>query len=174
MEDIKLIEPTLEYKEQLLIYIEEFLKDNETIHGGADIQYANSIEDWIESVYKNKNEETVYKKLVPASTFLLIREDDDKLLGLVNIRHRLNEFLFKRGGHISYSIKKSERNKGYGKMILKLAIEESKKLGIEKLLIPCDNDNIPSMKIIEANGGVLEKIIEIKGIEKRRYWIDLV
>ncbi len=173
MESIKLIEPTIEYKAQLIEYVDEFLNDNETIHGGADIQYANSIEEWVEFVKNNKNEETVYKKLVPASTFLLIREEDNKLLGLLNIRHRLNNFLFKRGGNISYSIKKSERQKGYGYKILKLAIVEAKKINIDKLLITCNDDNIPSQKIIEKNNGVLENIIEIKNEKKRRYWIDL-
>ena len=75
-------------------------------------------------------------------------------------------------GHIGYKIRPSERRKGYGKLICRLAIGEARKLGIGDILITCDDDNIGSRKIIEANGGQLQDIIDNnRAALTRRYWI---
>ena len=173
MENIKLIYPTMEYEEQILDYIKEFKENGEVIHGGAKMEHNASIADWISSVENNRSEETVENNLMPASNFILVKEDENKMLGVVDIRHRLNDFLLKRGGHIGYSIKKSERKKGYGFEILRLALLECKKLGIERVLVTCDKDNIASAKIIQKNGGILENEIDIHGKPLQRYWIEL-
>jgi len=88
--------------------------------------------------------------------FLAIREEDKKLVGVINIRHTLNEYLYNYGGHIGYSVRKIERRKGYAKEMLKIALEECTKLEIEKVLITCDADNIASAKTIKSSGGILE------------------
>ena len=90
---------------------------------------------------------------VKASTFFLIRKTDKKILGAINIRHELNEFLFKFGGHIGYGIRPTERKKGYGTMMLKFGLKFSKELNLNKVLVSCFKNNIGSKKIIEKNGG---------------------
>lgn len=112
---------------------------------------------------------------VPASTFYLIREDG-KILGKSSFRHELNAFLKKIGGSIGYIIRSDERQKGYGMAILKLTLERARELGLERVLVTCDEDNIASAKIIERNGGVLEDMYQEDetAVPKRRYWIDLV
>jgi predicted acetyltransferase len=77
------------------------------------------------------------------------------------------------GGHCGFSVRPSERGKGYAKEMLRLNIENSKILGIEKLLITCDVENIASEKTILANGGVYEKTIEVDGCKIKRYWIHV-
>ena len=109
--------------------------------------------------------------LVPASRFWLIG-DADRYLGDVDVRHHLNEALRRFGGHIGYTIRPSERRKGYGGLICRLGIMEARKLGIGDILITCDDDNIGSCKIIEANGGQLrDKVDNDRAVLTRRYWI---
>lgn len=109
--------------------------------------------------------------MAPASRFWLIGPAD-RYLGDVDVRHHLNEALGRFGGHIGYKIRPSERRKGYGKLICRLGIQEARKLGIGDILITCDDDNIGSCKIIEANGGQLQdKINNDRAVLTRRYWI---
>ncbi|NMB96285.1 MAG: GNAT family N-acetyltransferase [Clostridiaceae bacterium] len=103
--------------------------------------------------------------------------ESNECIGTVRIRHELNNNLVNIGGHIGYGIRPSRRGRGYGKIILKLALDECKKMGILKVLITCSPDNIASKKIIEYNGGLLENEIYAKldGKTRRtlRYWIYL-
>jgi predicted acetyltransferase len=87
----------------------------------------------------------------------------------------LNDFLLKQNGHIGYFIRPSKRKMGYGKKILQLGLLEAKKMGLPKVLITCDEDHFASQKIIEANGAILENIIETENgkPKTRRYWINL-
>jgi predicted acetyltransferase len=108
---------------------------------------------------------------VPASEFWL--SDDDKFIGRLSLRHELNEYLLKMGGHIGYEIRPSKRRQGYGTEILRLGLEKARELGLLKVLVTCDEDNIGSKKIIEHNGGIFENAIEIEGdpVKNLRYWI---
>lgn len=110
---------------------------------------------------------------VPATTLFLLR--GGKFLGRVSIRHKLNDFLLRIGGHIGYYIRPDERNKGHGTEILRLAMEQARKLGLRRVLITCDDTGNPaSARIIEKNGGLLENVEPTKnGPSKRRYWIEL-
>ena len=95
------------------------------------------------------------------------------MVGIIDIRHRLNDYLLKFGGNIGYSVRKSERRKGYAKTMLALGLEECRKLGLEKVLITCDKENIASAKTILACGGVLENEIPEERRITQRYWIAL-
>jgi len=107
---------------------------------------------------------------VPASTFWLV--DNNKFIGHVNIRHKLNEKLSKVGGHIGYAIRPSERRKGYGSQILALVLSKVSELGIKHALVTCDNDNLASAKIIEKNGGVFQDKELVDKVTIKRYWIN--
>lgn len=110
---------------------------------------------------------------VPTSTFFALDEERNIFVGAVNIRHKLNDHLLSYGGHVGDGIRPSERRKGYGTEIIKLALIECQKLGIRKVLMTCDKNNIASMKTITKNGGVLENEIEREGEMIQRYWITL-
>jgi len=108
---------------------------------------------------------------VPATHYWLVCANDS-FIGDVDIRHHLNESLNRFGGHIGYNIRPSFRRRGYGTLICRLGIEEARKRGIDDILITCDDDNIGSAKIIEANGGVLQDRIDNgRGVLTRRYWV---
>lgn len=172
---IKLIKLTKEYETALGEMIDEWINDqivNHTNHSPYAI-FKNDYHDF-DNYLNNLEIKEEKNGLVPDSVFFLLDEDRNTLLGAVNIRHHLNEKLVKSGGHIGDGIRPSERRKGYGTLIIKLALAECKKLGIDKVLIVCDKDNEGSKKSIIRNGGVLEnEIIDEDGSLIQRYWIDL-
>ena len=110
---------------------------------------------------------------VPGTTFFALEKEQGIFVGAINIRHYLNEGLLLGGGHIGDGIRPSQRRKGYATEMICLGLEECKKLGIRRVLMTCDKDNIGSRKSIMNNGGVLENEIEYEGELLQRYWIDL-
>lgn len=112
--------------------------------------------------------------LVPDSTFFCLDLDQNRFVGAVNIRHYLNEGLLFSGGHIGDGVRPSQRRKGYATAMIRLALEECRALGITRVLMTCDKDNIGSAKSIASNGGILEnEIVNREGKTEQRYWIDL-
>lgn len=113
------------------------------------------------------------ESLVPDSTFFCLDDERSIFVGAVNIRHWLNEGLLLNGGHIGDGVRPSERRKGYATKMIALALDECRKLGIDRVLMVCDKNNIGSAKSINNNGGVLENEIVVDGTTEQRYWIDL-
>lgn len=173
MDKIILVKPDLSYADEIIKYKEESLKESPLINGSAGLDRFSSIEIWFEELKKRSCEDTVPKGLVPSSTYLGIREKDNYIVGMIDIRHYLNEYLTEAGGHIGYGVRKTERNKGYAKQMLKLALEKCKKLKIKRVLITCDEDNIASEKVILSANAKLEDIRNVDGENKKRFWIDL-
>ena len=131
--------------------------------------------DVIQMYIDSRDQSKLPSHYVPSYDFFAV--DDDKLIGVINIRIKLTENLIRYGGHIGYAVNPKYWNMGYGKKILKLGLDNYKDLIEEdKILITCDDDNIASYKIIEANGGQLENKVENESCgEKfltRRYWIN--
>lgn len=111
--------------------------------------------------------------LVPDSTFFCLDVERDIFVGAVNIRHYLNDRLLLNGGHIGDGVRPSERRKGIATAMIGLALEACRNLGIDRVLMVCDRENVGSAKSIIRNGGVLENEIEVEGVMEQRYWIDL-
>lgn len=174
---MKLVKPSLQYKNSFLETWKEFDAEEQRSYlmGSGDDTLetvSNNFDTFLARESANELEENMKDGRVPQTHFWLI--DNDEVIGEVSLRHRLNEKLKKHGGHIGYGIRPSKRRMGYGKIILALALEEARKLGIKKALITCDETNIGSQKIIQANGGVLQDIIPNPGHpNKMLWWIDL-
>ena len=173
MDKIILVKPNLSYADEIIKYKEESLAESPIINGSAGLDRFSSIEIWFEELKKRSCEDTVPKGLVPSSTYLAVREKDNYIVGMIDIRHYLNEYLTQVGGNIGYGVRKTERNKGYAKQMLKLALEKCKELKIKKVLITCDEDNIASEKVILSANAKLEDIRNVDGENKTRFWIDL-
>ncbi|MBR3003791.1 MAG: GNAT family N-acetyltransferase [Lachnospiraceae bacterium] len=172
---MKLIEPTIEYEKQLYDYRKEFINSGSSMDGtGSFIEYESPSE-WLKKVEAYKNPETVPEGFVPSTQFVFVREEDNKIVGMIQIRHCFNEYLVKYGGHIGYSVAPSERLKGYGSLMLKLTLPYCKKLGLSRVLITCVKGNIGSRKIILKNKGIYESTVyePDKDVFLERYWIDL-
>lgn len=110
---------------------------------------------------------------VPDSTFFCLDAERDRFVGAVNIRHYLNDALLKNGGHIGDGVRPSQRRKGIATRMIALALDECRKLDIDRVLMTCDSGNIGSAKSIINNGGVLENEVVIDGETVQRYWIQL-
>ena len=173
MDKIILVKPNLSCADEIIKYKEESLAESPIINGSAGLDRFSSIEIWFEELKKRSCEDTVPKGLVPSSTYLAVREKDNYIVGMIDIRHYLNEYLTQVGGNIGYGVRKTERNKGYAKQMLKLALEKCKELKIKKVLITCDEDNIASEKVILSANAKLEDIRNVDGENKKRFWIDL-
>lgn len=155
MEKLKHVVPTIDYKEQALDYINEFYEYNSDINGvGGLHRYLDNYEGWLEKLEEDRNRIPDSEK-VPAETFFLVRESDNRIVGMINIRLALNENLKKFGGHIGYSIRPTERQKGYNKVNLYLGLLECQRHGIKEVFMDCDKDNLGSSKTMQALGGKL-------------------
>lgn len=107
-----------------------------------------------------------------AATFLLA-EHDGQVVGRVSIRHALTPFLLLEGGHIGYGVRPAWRRRGFATSILRQSLLLTDELGIDRVLVTCDDDNVASAAVIEAAGGALEDVrTGHDGTAKRRYWID--
>ena len=162
--------PTEGDKRDVLAYRQEFLDNGDSMDGTAMLATAESYEAWLAAVRRNAREETVAPGLVPATTCLAYA--NGRLVGMIDLRHRLNAHLAAVGGHIGYSVRKSERRKGYASEMLKETLPKAWALGLERVLITCDSRNEASRRTILHNGGVLENQVPDEGRITQRYWIS--
>ncbi len=155
MEKLKHVKPSKEYEQEALEYINEFYEYNSDINGTGGLQrYLDNYDGWLEKLEEDRTRIPNEEK-VPAETYFLVRENDNKIVGMINIRLTLNENLKKFGGHIGYSIRPTERKKGYNKVNLYLGLLCCKEHGISEVLMDCDKSNLGSAKTMQALGGKL-------------------
>ena len=167
---LRLVKAEEKYKEAITDYLKEWEESGEKIRPYAvskgDVHdfpaYCEAIE-----LKEPQN------GLVPDSTFFCLEEESGEIVGAINIRHYLNDYLRMYGGHIGDGVRPSRRREGIATEMIALALEECRKLGIERVLMTCDKDNIGSARSIQKNGGVLENEVDDEGEILQRYWIDL-
>lgn len=175
MEQLYYEEPSLSRKDDAIEFINEFYEYKSSINGvGGLNRYLDDYEGWLEKLEEDYKE-VQKENRVPARTYFLVRKSDNKIVGMSNIRLRLNDVLEKSGGHIGYCIRPTERRKGYNKINLYLALQVLEKYGIEEALLDADLDNPASWKTMEALGGIRieEYIDEYDGSESVKYAIDV-
>ena len=166
---LKLVKFSEKYTSQLTDMMDEWTKTGEKIIPWSICKCDyHDIEKYAQSLEIKKPE----GEFVPDSTFFCLDMERNIFVGAVNIRHRLNDRLLLSGGHIGDGIRPSERGKGLGSKMVALALEECDKLGIKRVLMCCNKDNIASAKTIIKNGGVLENEIADNGVIEQRYWIE--
>ena len=172
--DIRLVKPTVKLKAEFLEMVREYLAAGENKEDWRFEQALNGFEKYVQKFLDYAKGKNLPDGWVTDSTLWLVK-DGKTVLGRTSIRHRLTPTLEQRGGHIGYYIRPSQRQKGYGSLILALSLEKAKQIGIKRVLVTCDDDNIASVKIIEKNGGVfMDKIVpQADNRLTRRYWIDL-
>lgn len=173
--DVKLVYSSKEYEKEAFEYIQEFSDYNSEINGTGGLDRFDNYDDWLLKIEKDLDFNNIPEVRVPANTYFLVRILDNKIIGMINIRHKLNEVLLEEGGYIGYSIRPTEREKGYGTVMLRLGLQRCKELNLDKVLITCDKINLASAKIIQGNNGILENELyseTFSGIIQR-YWINL-
>ena len=165
---MELRRPILADRETVLEMIAEFEK-NQSAHDGGFWDTENFVyEDWLESNQEQEMGINLPKGWVP-SIQLVAFSEKGQTVGFLNLRLRLSNFLLEEGGHIGYSIRPSERGKGYAKETLRQGLQIAKEKNIKKVLVTCSVNNPASRAVILANGGLLEDVRN--GVE--RYWIEV-
>ena len=154
--EICLVRPTIDLKEQALEYREEHFKNGEKVINGSELlDKMESYEEWLASVTLNSDPKTVSENWVVTDTFFAVRSDN-RIIGVIDLRHTLNDFL-KDFGNCGYSVRPSEREKGYATEMLHQLLGVAKEIGMTQLQISVEKTNIASIKVIEKNGGVYER-----------------
>ena len=165
---LKLVKPDVKYAGQLERYKDEASKlhRDDAFAGCGLLKTYFTSKQWIENLIKgNVN--------FPSSTFFAV-DENDYIIGIITIQHNIdNSILRQYGGHIGFNVRNSERGKGYGKEIFKLALPECRKIGIKRILITCTADNAACEKIITDNGGIYESTVDFKNTPMKRFWITL-
>ena len=156
-------------------YRREFLENGDSMDGTGPMRRYESASEWLAHVRSYESAETLPEGKVLATQYLLFRESDGKLLGMLQLRHYLNDYLRRIAGHIGYSVRPSERRKGYAGRMLAMALVEARALGLERVMISCFVENEASRRTILANGGVFDSTVfdEEDGELLERYWIEL-
>ena len=171
--------PSLERKKEIIDYINEFVEYKSDINGTGSLDKileGYTFEQALERCLNMENREYAEKNgRCQGKTFLLIRKNDNKIVGTINVRWNLSEEMKQFGGNIGYGIRPTERRKGYNKINLYLGLIEAKKIGLDEVMLDCDVENLGSSKTIETLGGKLERteIDPHDGILTSVYWIDV-
>lgn len=170
-EKVKLIKPSLEFDQEIMAFRQEFLG----MDGCGNLIGCETTNEWLEELEKLSRVETCPDGYVPMTQFICVREADNKLVGVIQVRHYFNDYLEKFGGNIGYSVRPSERRKGYATEMLKLILPYCKELGLDKVLITCSEDNEGSRKVIKNNGGIYESTVNgpNRKANRERYWISI-
>lgn len=149
MEELIFEIPTMKRETEAKDYIGEFREAGSEINGSGGLDEINDYSDWIRQKINESKGINLQKNRVPASTYFVVRKEDDRIIGMVNIRHNINKYLEESFvGHIGYAVRPSERKKGYGTKILEKGLLKLKELGIEKAIIGCYENNVASKKVI--------------------------
>lgn len=172
MNKLILTAPSKEHEAQVMAFREEMLKSGEGFCGCSGLENTPDYHDWLDFDGR-------FARLgwAPSTTYLGIRASDGRLVGMIDLRHELLGYLLKYNGQIGYSVRPSERRKGYASQMLSLVLKEAKALGFPKVLVCCNKANVPSSKVIQMCGGVLENEVvhEFSPIGRpdiiQRYWI---
>lgn len=178
MEKFYFEKPSSGRKEDIIGYLKEHAEAGSSINGTGSLDRVLSgwtFEDALERCLQMEEKDYALKQgRCPGKTFLLIRENDNRLVGTINVRRDLNEAMLRFGGHIGYGIRPSERGKGYARVMLYMGLREALGLGLSSVMIGCSASNIPSDRTIRALGGVLERsgTDPEDGEVSNVYWID--
>ena len=170
---ITLKRPIKEYESKAIAFKQEFIDNKETTINGSELfDQMDSYDEWLTSVTDNTSNDTVNPSWVVTDTYFAF-DEDDSIVGIIDLRHELNDFL-KDFGNCGYSVRPSQRRKGYATEMLKLILERAHQIGMDKLQLSVERSNEASVKTITKNGGKYERNFTFEGEEADVYTIYLV
>lgn len=177
MDTIRLQFPTADYAEEIWNFRQEILNaqdGDDEFAGCGCLRVCESAAEWMEEHKKLASEDTCPEGRVPSYIYLAIREKDNRLIGVIDLRHHINHpILGVWGGHMGYSVRPDERGKGYATEMVRLNLMNCKELNLDRVMITCSDTNRASEKVILANGGIYERTVDVDGDHIKRYWITV-
>lgn len=169
---IKLIRPSKEHEKEALAFKKEFFDNGEnTINGSELLDQTDSYDSWLQAVTNNTSKATVNPEWVVTDTYFAI-DENERIVGVIDFRHELKGFL-KDFGNSGYSVRPSERRKGYATQMLSLILERAKETGLKSFQLSAEKSNTPSIKTIIKNGGKYSRSFTVNNEEADVYIIDL-
>ena len=171
---IQLVRPNLDFAGQIMDFRRELLEadDDSAFAGCSWLEDYEDVSSWLAFLERERNPQT--SRGVSSDTWLAVRTEDNRLVGMIDLRHHIDHpILGVWGGHMGYTVRPSERRKGYATRMLRLNLDKCRERGMEKVLLTCDEHNFASERTILANGGVYEQTICVDGDRIKRYWITL-
>jgi len=173
-EQITLIEPTEELRKAYVSFLKDFRSAGEPRAAGGGGDVGDDFGAFVRTLRDNARGVGLAEGQVSAGTYWLVRNDGE-ILGTANFRHELTAHMLHEGGHIGYSVRPSQRRKGYATRMLAMVLAKCRARGLGRVLVTCDRDNVASARVIQKNGGVLEnEVVSTEtGKIKQRYWIEL-
>ncbi len=176
MSDIILKKPTIEYADDIMRFRQEIIdvNDPDAFAGCGNLDECKTAQEWIDWISVMENPETCPEGRVSSNMFIAVRISDNKIVGVIDLRHHLgNPVLREWGGHFGYIVRPDERGKGYAKEMVRQNLIKCKELGLHKVMITCNRNNIASERTILANGGVFEKEVLVDGDYIKRFWVTI-
>ena len=168
---ITLRRPVKEYETEAIAFKQEFIDNGETTINGSELfDQMESYDDWLKSVQDNASSDTVNPSWVVTDTYFAF-DENDRIIGIIDLRHELNDFL-KDFGNSGYSVRPTERRKGYATQMLRLILERAHQIGMEKIQLSVERSNEASVKTILKNGGKYERSFTFEGEEADVYMIS--
>ena len=169
---IKLIRPLKEHEKEALAFKKDFFDNGEnTINGSELFDQTDSYDSWLQAVTNNTSKATVNPEWVVTDTYFAI-DENERIVGVIDFRHELKGFL-KDFGNSGYSVRPSERKKGYATQMLSLILERAKETGLTSFQLSAEKSNTPSIKTIIKNGGKYSRSFTVNNEEADVYIIDL-
>lgn len=174
MDHLLFLPPNMDYADQLKAYLAESQEVDNQPKGISGLHLYPDIAEWLAFLKLKARKETCPEGFVPDETYMTVREKDNRLVGMINIRMELTDFLRDFGGHIGYGIRPDERGKGYAPRQLALALERCRQVGLNPVLLTCRTDNVRSRRTILRCGGQYEDTrTKPDGEQMERYWITI-
>ena len=173
MEALKLVRPDEGMIEEIRAYKQSMLDAGDSMDGTGSLRRLDAPE-WLVQCALTANAETVPEGRVQATQFVCVRERDGRIVGMIDVRHRFNDYLRNYGGHIGYSVRPDERRKGYASWMLSQALSYCQEIGLERVMISCLVDNEASRRTILKNGGVYDRTVHEpqENVDLQRYGIE--
>ena len=176
MEELILRRPTEGDYDEITAYREEFLAAGSSMDGAGPLRsIGGDPAQWLESVRSYEDPKTLPEDEVLATQFVFVRMPENRIVGMLNVRHYFNDYLALCGGNIGYSVRPSERRKGCAKRMLHDALGYCREIGLNKVLVTCLVENEASRRTILSQGGVYENTVQDTrdDCQLERYWIQL-
>ncbi len=164
---------TPEDEKAVMSYREEFLRESNHIAGSSALGAYAEYSEWLDHVSESFEHGNPSRKLVKSTQYIVFN-DEATLVGVIQLRHSLNDYLHNYGGHIGYSVRPSQRGKGYATAMLRECLVNAAEIGLSKVLVTCDETNIASEKVITKCGGLYEdsRHEPEAAVATKRFWIS--